>query len=91
MCVFITILSLDALAAEVSMKKQTSGRYRALTYQLEREVRGSPAPLFQPTRPLLESLLARGREERAALLPGDGTGAAQQDDTELERTGMRHN
>jgi hypothetical protein len=71
------------------MKKQTSGRYRALTYQLEREVRGSPAPLFQPTRPLLESLLARGREERAALLL-PGTGAAQQDDTELERTGMRH-
>jgi hypothetical protein len=90
MYVFIAILSLDALAADVSMKKQVSGRYRALTYQLEREVRSSPAPLFQPTRPLLESLLARGREERAALLLPGTAGAAQQDDTELERTGMRH-
>jgi hypothetical protein len=88
MYVFIAILFLDALAADVSMKKQMSGRYRALTYQLEREVRSSPAPLFQPTRPLLESLLARGREERAALLlPGTG---AQQDNTELERIGRRH-
>ena len=56
------------------MKKQTSGRYRVLSYQLERELaRGGcllPAQP-QPTRPVLELLLARGQEERTSLLAGN--------------------
>lgn len=57
----------DVLAADVSLRNQRTGRFRALSYQLERDVRNSPA-LFQPTRPLLESLLTRGQEERTSLL-----------------------
>ena len=63
----------DAVAGAVSLAQQVGGaRYRPLSYQLEREVRSCPAPTFQPSRHLLQSLLARGQAERDSLQEGSG-------------------
>lgn len=62
----------DAVAGEVCLgvgqEGGVGGYYRPLGYQLERELRTCPAPTFQPpSRQILQSLLARGQQERDTL------------------------
>jgi len=77
------------MGSTVNLSKQRAGRHDPLGHQLKRELRSCPLSSFQPTRQLVQSLLARGQQERESLVTsGSGLQLHLTDIAVISDTGM---